>query len=56
MSSLCCQGVYSLNAAYKSVDDRRGACQSIKDRAVVRTKDESLKNTSGVKRIKEGVK
>ncbi|KAG4920480.1 hypothetical protein AAZX31_18G052000 [Glycine max] len=33
VSSLCCQGVYSLNAAYKSAEDRRGACQCIKDRA-----------------------
>ncbi|ESW18876.1 hypothetical protein PHAVU_006G078400 [Phaseolus vulgaris] len=33
VSSLCCQGIYSLNAAYKSGDDRRGACQCIKDRA-----------------------
>ncbi|KAK7302108.1 hypothetical protein RJT34_12988 [Clitoria ternatea] len=33
VSSLCCQGIYSLNAAYKNGDDRRGACQCIQDRA-----------------------
>ncbi|KAI9095021.1 hypothetical protein K1719_026485 [Acacia pycnantha] len=33
VSPLCCQGVHSLNAAYKTADDRRGACQCIKDRA-----------------------
>lgn len=31
--SMCCQGVHSLNAAYKTRDDRRGACQCIKDGA-----------------------
>ncbi|KAL2333072.1 hypothetical protein Fmac_014285 [Flemingia macrophylla] len=35
VSSLCCQGVYSLNAAYKNGDDRRSACQCIKDRAAL---------------------
>lgn len=33
VSPLCCQGVYSLNKAYKNGDDRRGACQCIKDTA-----------------------
>ncbi|XP_028804920.1 non-specific lipid-transfer protein 1-like [Neltuma alba] len=33
VSPLCCQGVHSLNAAYKTADDRRGACQCIKDKA-----------------------
>ena len=33
MSSLCCQGIYSLEAAKKTAEDRRGACQCIKDRA-----------------------
>ncbi|XP_057428501.1 non-specific lipid-transfer protein 1-like [Lotus japonicus] len=33
VSSLCCQGVHSLNAAYKNGDDRRTACQCVKDRA-----------------------
>ncbi|KAK7333119.1 hypothetical protein VNO80_29882 [Phaseolus coccineus] len=33
VSSLCCQGIYSLEAAKKSGEDRRGACQCIKDRA-----------------------
>ena len=33
VSPLCCQGVNSLNAAYKTADDRRGACQCIKDKA-----------------------
>ncbi|XP_027933512.1 non-specific lipid-transfer protein 1-like [Vigna unguiculata] len=31
--SLCCQGIIALNAAYRSVEDRRRACQCIKDRA-----------------------
>ncbi|BAT88239.1 Non-specific lipid-transfer protein [Vigna angularis] len=35
VTSLCCEGVYSLNAAYKSGEDRRGACQCIKDRAAL---------------------
>ena len=33
VAPLCCQGIYSLNAAYKNGDDRRGACQCIKDKA-----------------------
>ncbi|KAI4307545.1 hypothetical protein L6164_030721 [Bauhinia variegata] len=33
VSSLCCQGVYTINAAYKNADDRRAACQCIKDKA-----------------------
>ncbi|KAI9095015.1 hypothetical protein K1719_026479 [Acacia pycnantha] len=33
VSPLCCQGVRSLNAAKKTTDDRRGACQCIKDKA-----------------------
>ncbi|XP_054799549.1 non-specific lipid-transfer protein 1-like [Prosopis cineraria] len=33
VSPLCCQGVHSLNAAYKTADDRQGACQCIKDKA-----------------------
>ncbi|XP_019418995.1 PREDICTED: non-specific lipid-transfer protein 1-like [Lupinus angustifolius] len=35
VSSLCCQGVHSLNAAYKNGDDRRGSCQCVKDRAAL---------------------
>ena len=33
VSPLCCQGIHSLNAAYKNGDDRRSACQCIKDKA-----------------------
>ncbi|XP_061356957.1 non-specific lipid-transfer protein 1-like [Gastrolobium bilobum] len=33
VSPMCCQGIHSLNAAYKNADDRRGACQCIKDKA-----------------------
>ena len=33
VSPLCCQGIHSINAAYKNGDDRRSACQCIKDKA-----------------------
>nr|KYP44526.1 Non-specific lipid-transfer protein 1 [Cajanus cajan] len=33
VSALCCQGVYDINKAYKNGDDRRAACQCIKDKA-----------------------
>ncbi|KAF7833837.1 non-specific lipid-transfer protein 1-like [Senna tora] len=33
VSELCCKGIYSLNAAYKSGQDRRAACQCIKTKA-----------------------
>ncbi|MED6138700.1 hypothetical protein PIB30_076936 [Stylosanthes scabra] len=35
VSQLCCQGIYSLNKGYKNGDDRRYACQCIKDRAAL---------------------
>ncbi|XP_045823612.1 non-specific lipid-transfer protein 1-like [Trifolium pratense] len=33
VSPMCCQGVHSINAAYKNGDDRRLACQCIQDKA-----------------------
>ncbi|CAL5202675.1 unnamed protein product [Lathyrus oleraceus] len=32
---LCCQGVHSLNAAYKNGDDRRLTCHCVQDRAAL---------------------